>query len=71
MKERGRIMNIKKLVASILIVAGTITTASANSIENKASDLGVTLSGHYIDETMKTKASTIRSAVSSLSRSPS
>ena len=40
---REVIMNIKTLIASMLVVVGTISTASANSVEKKANDLGVTL----------------------------
>ena len=41
-------MNIKKLIATVLIVVGAISTASANDIESIKKNLKVEFFGNYI-----------------------
>ena len=43
---RGYTMNIKKLIATVLIVVGAISTASANDIESIKNNLKVEFYGN-------------------------
>ena len=54
---RGYTMNIKKLIATVLIVVGAISTASANDIESIKNNLKVEFFGNYISPDSKVSTS--------------